>query len=201
MFFTDPQNSRARPLARAGRGLLLMALLVCAGACGSDQEPPSPGAREFRRQALETLERLSGVFAGPVARGDHQAAAERLREVFAGAEDEGRPFPLGVTLLDRRGRLVCSRFPLPGRPGGEATCPLLDYAGYQHYRRVMEEGEVVARELFTSRPVGGSRSVYVLCGPLGDEPAGVLCLSYSREELERRGVTPREFLELDYGAP
>jgi hypothetical protein len=175
--------------------------LAAAAACGPDRPPPDPEARQFRDQALETLERLAGVFTGPVAKGDHQKAAELLAEVFARAEDQKRPFPLGVTLLDRQGQLVCSRFPLPGRPRGEEVCPLQNFAGYDHYRRVMEDGEVVAKELFTTQPIGGSRSMYVLCGPLGQEPAGVLCLSYSRKELQRRGLTPKEFLRMDYNAP
>ena len=174
--------------ARQYCGLFVVILCLSFSGCGSRGPALSEAARTFKREALDTIKRLSPAFIDILAQNNSGAVQAAFEKTVSDAGRGGSPIKFKIAILDRNGVKVAGGF----RDTGEA----MNFSGYDATKKVLQQEEIASEVLY----LRGSQ-VCLVGAPLVREETivGALVLGVLEADLKDQWqMTAKEFKEIDF---
>ena len=171
--------------------MLLLALALGPG-CQEAKSPLSPEAVTFQQEIQAVINRIAPPLAEPVAHKDMQAVQKALVKAFSLCAEKCEGIFYNVFILDKNGVQTAVYPP--------AEVKRFQFSNYTAVQKAFSERKPNQTILY--QPDG--TLTYIICLPLiyQGQVSGILALGFAGSDVtQKRGVSEKEFLRLDFHSP
>lgn len=175
--------------AMARLGIFSILFLFALVGCTAQEPPLSPGAAAFKKEVKDYLDRLSGPLVEPILQRNVKAINATLQKIEPEAVKLCRMCPFTMGVIDGNGNTL-TVYPYKKETKG-------DFSQYQVVAQTLIDRKIGQQRFFLQ----DNSEVYLICAPImrGEEFIGILVLSLSAEEAQRRwGIKEKEFLSIAF---
>jgi hypothetical protein len=174
--------------ARQCCSLFAVALCLLLYGCGARQPVMSEAARFFKKEALDTIKRLSPAFTDILAQNNPGTAQPAIDKLISDAGRGGNPKKFKITVLDRNGIKIAGGF----RSANED----MNFSSYAAAKKILQQGETASDVLYLQ-----GAQVFIIGAPLVRDgtTVGALVLAVLATDLKDKWqVTEEEFKAISF---